>query len=129
MKTLKFTSQLCQQILQGAKTSTWRLFDDKDLQETDLLTLLNKETLEPIGTATITKLYVKTLGTLEEADWEGHERFTSEEEMYATYRQYYGDQVTKDTEVKIISFQFKPLLSDVDGEKVSIVETATVKKG
>jgi len=123
MKTLKFTPELCRQILEGIKTSTWRLFDDKDLQEADLLTLLNTETLEPIGTATITKLYTKTLGTLEEADWEGHERFASEEEMYTTYRQYYGDKVTEDTKVKIISFQFKPLLSDIDGEKVTFVET------
>jgi uncharacterized protein YqfB (UPF0267 family) len=108
-KSLKFTPQLCEQILQGSKTSTWRLFDDKDLQKGDVLEFLNKETLKKFGTATIITLYTKTLGTLEDSDWEGHERFASDEEMYATYRQYYGDSVNPDTEVKIISFDFKPL--------------------
>ena len=31
MKTLKFKQCLVDQILRGEKTSTWRLFDDKDL--------------------------------------------------------------------------------------------------
>jgi len=31
MKTLKFAPDLCAQILAGTKTSTWRLFDDKNL--------------------------------------------------------------------------------------------------
>ena len=106
MKTLKFKPHLVEQILRGQKTSTWRLFDEKDLQEGDQLTFLNKESLEAFGTATIASLYTKTLGTLEDADWKGHERFASEEEMYATYRSYYGDGVGPETEVKIISFDF-----------------------
>lgn len=110
MKSLKFTPELCKKILSGEKTSTWRLFDDKDLKGGDVLILLNKETLETIGTAIITNLYTKTLSTLEESDWIGHERFDSEEEMYATYRKYYGDAVDQNTEVKIISFSFKVLL-------------------
>lgn len=31
MKTIKFTPELSEQIIAGTKTSTWRLFDDKDL--------------------------------------------------------------------------------------------------
>lgn len=108
-KTLKFKSHLCEQILSGKKTSTWRLFDDKDLQIGDELDFLNKETLEKIGTAKITDLYIKTLSTLTDDDWQGHEKFVSDEEMYTTYRQYYGDAVNEDSEVKIISFNFKPL--------------------
>ena len=76
MKTLKFTQDLAQQILTGEKTSTWRLFDDKDLQEGDELVFLNKETNETFGTAIVTSLHRKTLGSLEEADWIGHERDT-----------------------------------------------------
>ena len=106
MKTLKFTPELCAQIIAGTKTSTWRLFDDKNLRVGDKLTFVNKETLESFGTVEITHLYTKTLGTLEESDWIGHERFVSEDEMYATYRQYYGDSVSPDTEVKIIHFTF-----------------------
>lgn len=108
MKTLKFAPELCLQILKGVKTSTWRLFDDKDLQTGDELIFLDKESLEQFGTATITTLHTRTLGTLDDSDWNGHERFNSDEEMYSTYRKYYGDKVNPDTEVKIISFDFKP---------------------
>lgn len=79
MKTLKFTPELCEQILADTKTSTWRLFDDKDLTVGDTLTFVNKQTLESFGIGEITHLYTKTLGTLEENDWIGHERFASEE--------------------------------------------------
>ena len=67
---------------------------------------VNKETGEEFGAAVITSLCTKTLGTLTDADWEGHERFPSEEEMYTTYRKYYGDQVDETSEVKILSFEF-----------------------
>ena len=106
MKTLKFMPELVAKILSGEKTSTWRLFDDKNLQVGDELVFINKETGEGFGSAKIVSLKVKTLGTLSERDWIGHERFNSENEMYATYRKYYGDKVGKDTEVKIISFDF-----------------------
>jgi hypothetical protein len=108
MKTLKFTPQLCEEIVRGTKTSTWRLFDDKDLQIGDQLEFLNKETLGVIGTGVITSLYNKTLSTLNEEDWAGHERYVSDEAMYEAYRGYYGDRVTKDTEIKIITFKFQP---------------------
>lgn len=108
MKTLKFAPHLVEKILKGEKTSTWRLFDDKDLREGDEITFINKETGEAFGSAVITSLRTKTLGTLEESDWEGHERFSSEEEMYATYRTYYGDSVGPDSEVKILTFDFEP---------------------
>jgi hypothetical protein len=109
MKMLKFTSDLVKKIIAGEKTSTWRLFDDKDLQENDALVFVNKETGENFGTAIITSLRIKTLGTLVSNDWDGHETFASEEEMYATYKTYYGDKVGPDSEVKIINFDFKPL--------------------
>jgi len=108
MKTLKFAPDLVEKILAGTKTSTWRLFDDKDLQQGDKLLFLNKETLEEFGTAVITSLYTRTLGTLTDEDWEGHERYKSDEEMYATYRSYYGDQISENSEVKILSFEFTP---------------------
>ncbi len=109
MKTLKFQHQLCEQILRGEKTSTWRLFDDKDLQVGDELEFVNKQTSEKFGTAMITAVVTKTLGSLTEADWEGHERFASDEEMYATYNSYYEPDVTPQTEVKILKFDFTSL--------------------
>ena len=113
MKTLKFQPHLCKQIVAGTKTSTWRLFDDKDLRVGDQLEFMNKETGETFGNGEIVNLYTKTLGTLEKTDWVGHERFASEEEMYATYRSYYGDEVCPNTEVKILSFTFTPIKPQV----------------
>ncbi len=107
-KTLKFAPELCEKILAGTKTSTWRLFDDKELTVGDALNFINKATLESFGTGKINHLYIKTLGTLDESDWNGHERFASDEVMYDTYRNYYGDKVSPATEVKIIHFSFTP---------------------
>lgn len=107
MKTLKFAPELCEKILSGEKTRTWRLFDDKDLQVGNVLQFVNKETVSVIGTAVIDVMKTKTLGALEESDWEGHERYSSEKEMYETFRGFYGDRVSPDTEVKIIDFTFQ----------------------
>lgn len=109
MKTLKFRPYLVDEILAGTKTSTWRLFVDKDLQNGDELDFINWETKEKFGTAKITSLQVKTLGTLSEEDFSGHERYPSEEAMYEELIKYYGDKVNKDSEVKVFSFVFSPL--------------------
>ena len=109
MKTMKFKPHLCEQILSGEKTATWRLFDDKSLSEGDEIEFMNKETMIVFGTGSISVLKIKTLGTLVESDWEGHERFESEEEMYETYKGYYGDKVGPDSELKIIDFEFNAL--------------------
>ncbi|MEK7588905.1 MAG: ASCH domain-containing protein [Patescibacteria group bacterium] len=106
MKTLKFAPHLVLKIVAGEKTATWRLFDDKDLQKGDELIFINKETGESFGNAIITSLYTKTLGTLTDSDWEGHERFDSEKEMYESFKKYYGDKVDESSEVKILSFKF-----------------------
>jgi hypothetical protein len=80
--------------------------DDKNLTTGDDIEFKNWETLHVFGTGQISALTTKTLGTLETMDWEGHERYPSEEAMYAEYKKYYGDSVGPDTEVKIISFTF-----------------------
>jgi hypothetical protein len=107
MKTLKFTPELAEKIRKGEKTSTWRLFDDKELTVGDELSLVEKLSGEEFASATITAVKVKTFATLTEEDWEGHERYPSEEAMYASYRAYYGDRITPDTEIKLISFALK----------------------
>ncbi|MEI6477746.1 MAG: ASCH domain-containing protein [bacterium] len=103
-KTLKFKPHLAEQIRQGTKVSTWRLFDDKDLQDGDVVGLIENGIEAPFATARITKTAEKTLGSLQEEDWVGHERFASDEEMYATFRKYYGPEVGPETVVKIIWF-------------------------
>lgn len=105
MKTLKFAPHLVSLVLSGEKTSTWRLFDDKDLQKDDNLLLINKSTLEEFAKAIIIQVEEKKLKDLEESDFDGHEKFESEEKMYEAYRSYYGDKVTPDTIIKMVDFK------------------------
>lgn len=106
MKKVKFSKQLTDLILNGKKTSTWRLFDDKDLSDGDELILVNKENLENFANAVIVNLQEKKLGELEDSDWEGHERYESEEKMYQDFQSYYPDKkVDENTLVKIINFK------------------------
>ena len=53
MKSLKFSPSLIPIILSGEKTSTWRLFDDKNLSTGDTLEFTNKETGAPFAHAII----------------------------------------------------------------------------
>jgi hypothetical protein len=105
MKTIKFRPELAQLVAEGKKTTTWRLFDDKDFQAGDEVELINKATLQTFGYATITEVALKPIAALDDADWDGHERFPNEEAMYAAYRDYYpGREVGPDTMVKILHF-------------------------
>lgn len=106
-KTIKFRDFLAELVLSGEKNSTWRLFDDKNLQRDDEVDLINWNTGEKFGEAALTNVYEKKLGELEEGDFDGHEKFESEEQMYESYRTYYGDRVGPDTVVKIIHFTLK----------------------
>lgn len=104
-KIIKFRDNLAKMVLAGEKDSTWRLFDDKNLHEGDTAELINWDTGEVFGKATLTEVREKKMGELEEPEFDGHEKFSSEEEMYKTYRSYYGDRVGPDTIVKIIQFK------------------------
>jgi len=105
MKTLKFRPHLAKEIMEGRKTTTWRLFDDKVLQVGDQLTLQNWETSEDFAKAEVTEVREKTLGELQDYDFDGHEKYNSQEEMLKHYKEYYGDKVNLDTIVKIIKFK------------------------
>lgn len=104
-KTLKFREYLVPLVLSGEKNITWRLFDDKDLQEGDIVELINWNTKEKFGEAELVKVWEKEMGKLDDEDFDGHEKFDTDEEMYATYKKYYGDRVNKKTIVKIIRFK------------------------
>ena len=85
MNSLKFAPHLIPLILKGEKTITWRLFDDKNLQEEDVVRFLNSETLEEFATAKLVKVTSKKMGEVTDEDFDGHEKFTSKEDMYETY--------------------------------------------
>jgi hypothetical protein len=107
MKIVKFRSNLIKQIISREKTSTWRLFDDKNLSVDDKINIQEWETKKDFGTAIITQVKEKKLKDLQDSDFEGHEKYESEEKMYEAFRKYYGDKVTPETIVKIIEFKLK----------------------
>jgi hypothetical protein len=106
MKTLKFRKELSELILNGQKTSTWRLFDDKDLSVGDIVSFVVWETGEEFVRVELIFVKETTFGQLTDNDWEGHETFESEEKMYKVYEEYYKRPVDENSPVKIIKFRF-----------------------
>ena len=112
MKFIKFDHTLAQLVQNGEKTSTWRLFDDKDLSVGDDVRMIDKvdpsrpETWKVLGVARIEAIVQKRLCDIEDGDYEGHEAFSSKEQMLKTYQGYYGSNVNLNTIVKIIRFTF-----------------------
>jgi len=106
MKTLKFRKKLSELILSGNKTTTWRLFDDKDLSVGDRVSFIVWE--NNLEFARVEIIFVKktTFGQLTKIDWDGHEKFSSDKEMYKTYERYYNKKVDENSPVKIIKFRF-----------------------
>lgn len=105
MKIMKFRKHLSVHILAGTKIVTWRLFDDKDLSEGDIVSFVIWETGREFARAKLKSVIQKPLGQLEENDWQGHERYSDSEEMYRTFATYYGQMVNSCTMVKIITFE------------------------
>lgn len=105
MKTLKFVQNLVPLVLSGEKTSTWRLYDDKDLKVGDELNLINRDSGEEFAKAIITSVKEKKLVDINDSDFVGHEKFESKEIMISTYKMYYGEKVDENTIVKMINFK------------------------
>src|SRR5437868_4501495 len=104
MKVIKFTPELTQLILAGQKTTTFRLFDDKNLEIGDQLILATREgeQVDEFAQAIITSVILRTLGTLKKADYRGHEPVS---DPLHYYRQFYGDKVSLDSKVKVVRFE------------------------
>ncbi len=134
MKSLKLEHSLANDIRSGKKTSTWRLFDDKDLSVDDRITLIDKvdphhrDTWFAFGEATIDRVVEKHLGEIGKEDYEGHDMHESPEEMLDAFRKYYGNHVTFKTPVKIIHFTFHPY-KDKPAIGPNISEETTVRAG
>ena len=105
MKRLKFRAHLKELILGGEKTTTWRLFDDKNLSVGDKLVFVVAETGEEFATAEITSVQETVMGKLTKDDWAGHETYTSDKDMYKHYEGYYNRPVDDDSQIKIIKFK------------------------
>ena len=92
-------------ILSGEETTTWRLFDEKNLKKRDIIDLINWDTKEVFSEAEITGVWKKKMGELDDNDLKEHEEFSNKEEMYQIYRSFYGDKVGPDTTVKVVLFK------------------------
>ena len=106
MKTIKFTPELTELIKKGKKTTTFRLFDDKNLTigDTVILATRDKEKITEFGKGKIVNIRVKTLNSLDEDDYIGHEK-VHKTNLLDYYKSFYGEKVEIDTEVKVIRFK------------------------
>jgi len=109
MKVIKFTPELTNLIKKGKKKSTFRLFDDKNLSAGDdvILAARNGQKVINFAHAKLTQVHVKPIKDLNRDDYAGHEPVKDPVE---NYKKYYGDKVTKNTEVKIIRFDITKFL-------------------
>lgn len=107
LKTLTFDAHLVPLILNGSKTTTWRLFDDKDLQSGDRVEFLGRPEKKSFALAKIIEVIEKRFQDLDETDWVGHEKFSSDDEMYRWYSEAYKAEVGPGTLLKIVHFEIK----------------------
>ncbi len=105
MKIIGMNEALVPKSLSGEKTSTIRLFDDKDLRVGDRVIFQNTQTREPFAVAEIVGIVEKPLKEISDADLEGHERYGSVDAMVAKFRSWYGDRVVPETVAKIVRFR------------------------
>ena len=67
--------------------------------------MVSSETGDEFGRAVIDAVSLSTLGSMfQENPSDGHESYASREAMIEKFRDYYGERVQLDTEVKVISF-------------------------
>ena len=117
IKSLKFESHLADLILSGQKTTTWRLFDDKDISIGDSLELIRRPELTVFAHAVVTNVYSLPFSQVGDKELIGHENpYSSRENMYDTYSSYYHRPVNDQTSVKIITSMFFSFL-DVNKDK------------
>ena len=83
MKLLHFSEPLPDIILEGSKDTTWRINDQKDISIDDILSLCHNDGTE-FARAKVLWVKETKFGLLTEDDKEGHEKFSSDEEMYTT---------------------------------------------
>ncbi|MFZ1626857.1 MAG: ASCH domain-containing protein [Candidatus Moraniibacteriota bacterium] len=94
-------------LLQGKKTKTWRMFDEKNLGIGDEVQFIDADTGEPIAITVVTEMKEKKFGDIVESDFDGHNPYPSRENMLETYRGYYGEKVGWDTIIKMLTFELK----------------------
>ena len=104
-KQLKFDSNLVPLVLSGEKTSTWRLWDDKELSTGDIVDFIDRGTGQHFTTTELIKVIEKPIQDLTPEDQAGHEKHESVQEICETFTKYYKQEVTPNTIMKIVWFK------------------------
>lgn len=105
MQSLKFSPELVPLVIDGSKSSTWRLFDEKNLQVGEIIDLIKRPELSVFAQAKITEVIQTKMGNLSSNEKQGHETYINDEEMYKTYSGYYNKPVSSETVVTIYRFE------------------------
>lgn len=104
--TLKFSPKLTEAILKSDKSVTYR-FEPKNLQVGDiakLATRFSANETRSFAYARITSVETVSLKDIFN-DLAGHEKYSSTDEKLNDYINYYGDQVTLDSEFTVYTFE------------------------
>lgn len=109
MKKLKLNHIASERVRSGSQTSTWRLYDDKDIRVNDKLELLDKvdpadpSTWLPVGVVEVSAVIEKRIGAVQASDLDD-QQFKSTDELLDDCRRFYGPQADLATPIKIIHF-------------------------
>jgi len=104
IKKLQFSEPLPQMVLDGIKDTSWRINDEKNITVDDILSLCYNNGRE-FARASVIWVKETRFKDFTEEDKEGHEKFSSDADMYSTYSRYYKIEVTPDTRVKVIKYR------------------------
>ena len=104
-KTLKFDPEKADLTLAGEKTTTWRLFDDKNLTISDEIVLIRRPEQTTFAKAVITNIVEKRMRDLNATNYLEHQRFGTDRKMYQKFSDWYQCVVNQDTVIKIIKFR------------------------
>jgi len=107
MKTLKFSSNQIQDILNKKLTATWRLFDDKKLDVGDDLQFVNRDNGQIFGYGQIVEITIKKISDLTKSDEIGGESFSDKDAIIKTFKNFYGPSVNLESVIKIIRYELK----------------------
>ena len=117
MKQLKFEHHFAEDIKAGNKSATFRVNDDKDIRPGDILELVDKvsgdhpSTWEIPGELEITAVSKMKISDLTKEHMLRAESFRDSQEMVQSFKRFYGEHITEDTLVTILSFAFHKLES------------------
>lgn len=111
MEKIHFADKLIEPILSGQKTSTWKINEEvhfrrsntDNVKKDDLISLCNNEG-EEFAQGKILDIKEMMFEELTDEDKKEHEKFSSDEEMYREYSNYYKIKIGPKSKMKIIRF-------------------------